>query len=102
MRSSRTRRPEDSNVVKRLIALSVLCAAGCVDRAEVSLDTARGIALARVAGDVRRAELAREHGRLIWEFRVAPAGGSTERIVKEIEIDADTGEVLDVEDEPIE
>jgi len=88
--------------VKRFIALSALCAAGCVDRAEVSLETARRIALASVAGEVTRAELAREHGRLIWEFRVAPAGGPTERIVKEIEIDADTGEVIDVEDEPIE
>ena len=88
--------------MRRLVALSALCAAGCVDRAEVSLEAAQRIALANVAGEVRRAELAREHGRLIWEFRVAPVGEPAGTLVKEIEIDADTGEVIDVEDEPFQ
>ena len=91
--------------MKRMIAISgvaALCATGCFDRAKVPIETARRTALASVAGDVHSEELDREHGRLLYEFRIKPAGEPTGKIVKEVEVDADTGEIIEVEDEPIE
>ena len=90
--------------MKRILAISgaaAFCAWGC-DRAELPIETARQVALANVAGELRSEELAREHGRLIYEFRIRPDGEPTGKIVKEVEIDADTGEVIEVEDEPLE
>jgi uncharacterized membrane protein YkoI len=89
--------------MKRIIAISgaaALCAAGC-EQAKVPVETARQVALANVSGEVRSENLDREHGRLIYEFRIKPEGERTGKIVKEVEIDANTGEVIDVEDEPI-
>jgi uncharacterized membrane protein YkoI len=80
--------------------VAALYAIGC-EQAKVPIETARQTALASVAGDVRKENLDREHGRLIWEFRIAPTG-EQRKIVKEVEIDANTGEVLDVDDEPLE
>jgi len=90
--------------MKWILAISgtaALCAMGC-DRADLPVENARKIALANVAGEIRSEELAREHGRLIYEFRVKPTDEPTGKIVKEIEIDADTGEVIHIEDEPLE
>jgi uncharacterized membrane protein YkoI len=90
--------------MKRIIAISgaaALWATAC-DRAEVPIETARQTALASVAGEVTKENLDREHGRLIYEFRIKPADEPTGKIVKEVEIDANTGEVIDVEDEPLE
>ena len=90
--------------MRRTLAISgaaLFCAIGC-DRADLPIEEARQVALATVAGELRSEELAREHGRLIYEFRIKPDGEPTGRIVKEVEIDADTGEVIHIEDEPIE
>jgi uncharacterized membrane protein YkoI len=90
--------------MRRIIAISgaaALCATGCFDQAKVPIETARQTALASVAGEVRSEELDREHGRLIYEFRIKPAGERSGKIVKEVEIDADTGEVIEVEIEPL-
>jgi len=78
--------------------VEALCAAGCYPT-KVPIETARQIALASVAGEVTRENRNREHGRVIYEFRIKPAG-EQRQIVKEVEIDANTGEVIDVEDEP--
>jgi uncharacterized membrane protein YkoI len=86
----------------RIIAISgaaALCATGCFEQAKVPIEVARQTALDSVAGEVRSEELAREHGRLIYEFRIKPAG-EQRKIVKEVEIDADTGAVIEIEDEP--
>ena len=91
--------------MRRIIAISgaaALCATGCFDRAKVPIETARQTALASVAGEVWKENMDREHGRLIYEFRIKPAGEPTGKIVKEVEIDANTGEVIDVESEPLE
>ena len=91
--------------MKRIIAISgaaILCSSACSDPAKVPIEVARQTALASVPGEMRSEELAREHGRLIYEFRIKPAGEQTGKIVKEVEIDADTGEVIEIEDEPIE
>ena len=90
--------------MKRIIAISgaaAICVAGC-EQAKVPVQTARKTALASVAGEVRSENMDREHGRLIYEFRIKPEGERTGKIVKEVEIDANTGEVIDVEDEPLE
>jgi uncharacterized membrane protein YkoI len=78
---------------------AALYALGCA-QTKVPIETARQTALASVEGDLRTENLDWEHGRWIWEFRIKPTGEQRE-IVKEVEIDATTGEVLDIEDEPI-
>jgi len=91
--------------MKHILAISgaaALCATGCFERAKVPVETARKTALASVAGEVWKENLDREHGRLIYEFRIKPTGEPSGKIVKEVEIDANTGEVIDVEDEPIQ
>ena len=91
--------------MKHILAISgaaALCATGCIEQAKVPMETARRTALASVSGEVWKSNLDREHGRLIYEFRIKPAGEPSGKIVKEVEIDAATGKVIDVEDEPIE
>ncbi len=61
--------------------------------AKISQDQAEKIALAKVPGDVKEAELEKENGRLVWSFDIAQAGSG----VMDVEIDAQTGEVLKVE-----
>jgi uncharacterized membrane protein YkoI len=63
--------------------------------AKVSRDQAEKIALAQVpGGTVKEAELEREHGKLVWSFDIATADS---RQVMDVEIDAETGAVLEVE-----
>jgi uncharacterized membrane protein YkoI len=45
-------------------------------------------------GKVKEAELEREHGKLVWSFDIATADS---RHVMDVEIDAETGAVLEVE-----
>ena len=52
------------------------------------------IALAEVPGEVQETELEREDGKMIYEIEIIAAADGKEM---EIEIDADTGEVLEVE-----
>lgn len=60
--------------------------------AKLDRDAAEKIALARVpGGTVREAELEKEHGRLIWSFDITASG--TEEVT-EVEVDANTGEVI--------
>jgi len=67
------------------------------DRASIkfTLADARKIALARVPGKVTDAELEKEHGRLQYAFEIITADGKS----FDVEIDAITGEILNVEDE---
>ena len=67
------------------------------DRASIkfTLADARKIALARVPGKVTDAELEKEHGRLQYAFEIITAEGKE----FDVEIDAITGEILNVEDE---
>jgi uncharacterized membrane protein YkoI len=88
--------------MRQVIAISgiaALCATGCFERPKLPVETARRIALASVAGEVRSEEVDREHGRLIYEFRIHPEEEPSGKFVKEVEIDANTGEVIDVETE---
>jgi uncharacterized membrane protein YkoI len=63
--------------------------------AKVPIDQAINTASEKVAGKVVEAELEHKHNKLVWEVEVVTA----ENKVMEVHIDADTGNVIDVEEE---
>ncbi|MDH4153976.1 MAG: PepSY domain-containing protein [Nitrospira sp.] len=63
--------------------------------AKVTIDQAVKTALDKVSGKVIEAELEKKHHKLIWEVEVVTA----ENKVMEVHIDADTGAVIEVEEE---
>lgn len=63
--------------------------------AKVTIDQAIKTALAKVAGKVFEAELEKKHNKIIWEVEVVTA----EKKLMEVHIDAETGSVIDVEEE---
>ncbi|MEM7730891.1 MAG: PepSY domain-containing protein [Pseudomonadota bacterium] len=52
------------------------------------------IALAQVPGEVQETELEREDGKMVYEVEIIAAADGKEM---EVEIDAETGEVLEIE-----
>lgn len=69
--------------------------AGMAAAAKVTIDQAINTASEKVAGRVIEAELEHKHNKLVWEVEVVTA----ENKVMEVHIDADTGAVIDVEEE---
>jgi uncharacterized membrane protein YkoI len=65
---------------------------------KVSLVDARSKALALVPGNVLAEELEHEGGRWIYSFEIRPAG-EKRKIIREVNIDADTGAVVGIETE---
>jgi uncharacterized membrane protein YkoI len=63
--------------------------------AKVTIDEAIKIASEKVSGKVIEAELEKKHDKLVWEVEVV----TTENKVMEVHIDAETGAVIDVEEE---
>ena len=63
--------------------------------ARVTINQAANTAVQTVPGKVVEAELEKKHNKLIWEVEVVTA----ENNVAEVHIDADTGAVIDVEEE---
>jgi uncharacterized membrane protein YkoI len=63
--------------------------------AKVTIEQAIKTASDKVAGKVIEAELEKKHNKLVWEVEVLTA----ENKVMEVHIDADTGAVIDVEEE---
>jgi len=63
--------------------------------AKVTIDQAVKTASEKVSGKVIEAELERTHNKLVWEVEVVTA----ENKVREVHIDAETGDVIDVEEE---
>ena len=64
-------------------------------KAKVTIDEAIKTASEKVAGKVVEAELEKKHGTLVWEVEVVTA----ENKVMEVHIDAESGAVIDVEEE---
>ncbi len=65
--------------------------------AKVSRADAEKAALAKVpGGTIKEGELEKEKGKLIWSFDISTAGSSD---IKEVQVDAITGQVLSVETE---
>lgn len=63
--------------------------------AKVTIDEAVKTALEKVSGKVIEAELEHKHNKLVWEVEVVTA----ENKVMEVHIDAESGAVIDVEEE---
>ena len=63
--------------------------------AKVTIDQAVKTASEKVSGKVIEAELEKKHNRLVWEVDVVTA----DKKVMEVHIDADTGAVIDVEED---
>src|SRR4051794_4005434 len=74
-----------------LSAGGLTASAGSKHVAKLSMQTARAKALTLVPGKVKAEELEKEHGRWIYSFEIRP-DGETRKIVKEVNLDADTGE----------
>ena len=66
--------------------------------AKLSLEEARKLALGKVSGTIVHDELEKEHGRWIYSIEIRPLGETGKRI-REVNLDADTGEVVSIEDE---
>ena len=65
--------------------------------AKVSRADAEKTALAKVpGGTIKEGELEKEKGKLIWSFDISISGSSD---IKEVQVDAITGEVVSVETE---
>ena len=58
----------------------------------ITLDRAQTIALTRVPGTVRHAELEREHGHWIYSFEIR----TPQRVAMEVNVDADSGSIVEV------
>ena len=74
------------------------CATSKPAAAKVSMDAARTTALAKVPGRITKEELENEGGRLIYSFVIKPQG-ETRAIVKEVNVDAHSGALVDIEEE---
>lgn len=67
--------------------------ASLIQDASLGVDQAMAIALADVPGNVIEAEIERENGKLIWEIEIV----DQQNQVYELEIDANSGEILEKE-----
>ena len=67
-------------------------------QAKISIVDARQTALTRVPGKVVAEELEHENRRWIYSFEIRPSGEKG-KMISEVNIDADTGEVVDVHSE---
>ena len=67
-------------------------------KVKVTIDQAIKTASEKVPGKVVEAELEKKHGTLVWEVEVVTA----ENKVMEVHIDAESGAVIDVEEEKAE
>lgn len=98
--------------VAMLLAVGILTVGGIADAdekekkgkaemaaaAKVTVDQAIKTASDKVAGKVIEAELEHKHNKLVWEVEVVTA----ENKVMEVHVDAETGDVIDVEEEKAE
>jgi uncharacterized membrane protein YkoI len=66
--------------------------------AKVTIEQAVKTASEKVSGKVIEAELEKDHNKLVWEVEIVTA----DKKVMEVHIDADTGAVIDVEEEKAE
>lgn len=67
-------------------------------QAKITMEQARQTALARVAGKVKAAELEHEKGLWIYSFEIVANGGKKGEI-QEVNVNADTGRIVDVQTE---
>jgi len=97
---------KSKNIICSLLTIGLL--AGCATwddkdeskleaQAKVSKETAQAAALAKVpGGTIKEGELEKEKGKLIWSFDIAVPDSKD---IKEVAVDAMTGDVIAVETE---
>jgi uncharacterized membrane protein YkoI len=66
---------------------------------KLSLEEARAIALAKIPGHVKAEELEHEKHRWIYSFEIHPDGEKRKHLVKEVNIDSDTGAIVEIDTE---
>jgi uncharacterized membrane protein YkoI len=76
--------------------IAATAAAAETHEAKVAIADARAKALNLVPGTLVKEELEHEKGRWIYSFEIRPAG-ETGKVIKEVNIDADTGAVVSVD-----
>lgn len=64
------------------------------ETAKVTIDQAVKTASEKVPGKVIEAELEKKHDKTVWEVEIL----TEDKMIKEVHIDADSGDVIDVED----
>jgi uncharacterized membrane protein YkoI len=74
---------------------SVTEQAGLAKQAKITKEQATEIALKRVPGEVKESEIEKEKGKLIWSFDIQTSEGK----IFDVEIDANSGRVLKVEED---
>jgi uncharacterized membrane protein YkoI len=90
--------------MRRVLIILALAAAPAVadppksetHQTKITMEKARKIALAKVPGTVKKEELEHEDGRWVFSFEIRPTG-ETKKVVKEVNVDADTGKIVSVE-----
>lgn len=78
-----------------LLNTAVLADGADVGEFSVSMEQATTIALGQVQGTLLEAEVESEDGTVIWEIEIRDADGT----IYEVELDANTGIVLEVEED---
>jgi hypothetical protein len=89
-----------------LAAAALFLPAGCAThrsqaelqaKAKITQEQAQQIAMSKApGGTIKEATLEKEHGKIVWSFDIAVPGA---RDITEVQVDADTGEVVSVESE---
>jgi uncharacterized membrane protein YkoI len=79
--------------------LSGVAIAGTTYVPRVSEQGARAIALETVPGKVIDHDLEKEGGRWVHQFEIHPAGNNKPLVTRQVDIDAETGQVIKVETE---
>ena len=94
-----------SFVVATSLVAGMSCAAsasparhGAQHAHRISMAQARKTALARVPGKLNAEELEHEHGRWIYSFEIRVKGDAP-KMIHEVNVDADTGRIVDVSTE---
>jgi uncharacterized membrane protein YkoI len=79
-------------------AIASTAAAAETHQAKVAIADARAKALSLVPGTLVKEELEHEDGRWIYSFEIKPTGEKG-KLIKEVNIDADTGDVVSIDTE---
>ena len=72
-----------------LVACSLIVNAEQTKKPKITMEQARATASAEAPGTIKSAELEKEHGKLVYSFDIATAGG-----IREIQVDANSGEIV--------
>lgn len=87
-----------SIVLGAMLTATVPALAKAPPHVKITMEQARATALQKVPGKIVHEELEHEKGRWIYSMEVRPAG-ETGKHIKEVNLDANSGEVVEIADE---